>query len=72
MIRVYEASGRPTPAVDVALHVPIASAHEANLLEDPGQGLEVENDTVRFDLHAFEIKTILVEQQRERDGGAAR
>jgi alpha-mannosidase len=58
VLRVYEATGRPAPGVSVKLNARVASAHEANLLEDPGKALAVEGNTIRFDLHPFEIKTI--------------
>ena len=58
ILRLYEASGRSTPGVQIALHARITVANEANLLEDPGQKLQVQNNTVHFSLHPFEIKTI--------------
>jgi len=61
ILRVYEASGQSTPGVQIALHARITAASEANLLEDPGQKLRVQNDTVHFALHPFEIKTIQLE-----------
>ena len=59
-LRVYEATGRATPGVAIRLRARVVSANEANLMEDAGRGLAVENDTVRFDLHPFEIKTVLL------------
>jgi alpha-mannosidase len=56
MLRVYEASGRATPGVALALHARISSAREANLLGDPERNLETKNDVVSFDLHPFEIR----------------
>jgi len=44
--------------VKIRLHAKIAAAHEANLLEDSGRPLKIRSDTVQFDLHPFEIKTI--------------
>ena len=35
----------------------LASARECNLLEDPGSSQSIENNTFRFDLRGFEIKT---------------
>ena len=58
VLRVYEASGKATPAVQLKLHAKIDSAHEVNLLEDQGSKIRVHNDTLHFDLHAFEIKSI--------------
>jgi alpha-mannosidase len=66
VLRVYEASGRATPAVRIALHARVTSAHVANLLGDPERSLEVENDSVKLDLHPFEIQTILVELEPAR------
>ena len=58
VLRVYEASGQAASAVKVRLHAKIAAARDANLLEDSGRPLKIRNDTVQFDLHPFEIKTI--------------
>jgi alpha-mannosidase len=58
VLRVYEAEGKATPNVQIKLHARIIAAHEANLLEDTGHRLNVQSDTVQFDLHPFEIKTI--------------
>jgi alpha-mannosidase len=58
VLRVYEASGQPAPSVTVKLRARIIAARETGLLEDAGSELKVENDTVRFDLRPFEIKTI--------------
>ena len=58
-VRVYEASGKAAPNVSLAPQLELLAAHEANLLEDSGRELKVENNGVRFDLHPFEIKTIL-------------
>jgi alpha-mannosidase len=58
VLRVYEATGSATPDVAVALHAPLRSAREVNLLEDAGAELKVDGNRVRFDLHPFEIKTI--------------
>ena len=57
-LRVYEASGRPAPQVTVKLQSKVLSAHEANLLEEVGRELKIEGDSVQFDLHPYEIKTI--------------
>ena len=58
ILRVYEASGKATQGVRIKLHAGITTAYEANLLEDSGRKLKVQNNTVQFDLHPFEIKTI--------------
>ncbi len=60
VIRVYEASGKATTGVNLKLNAGIEYASEANLLEEPGAKLRVKQNTVEFDLHRFEIKTILV------------
>ena len=66
VLRVYEASGQTTPGVRIRLHAPIASVHEANLLEDSGRKLRVQNNSVVFDLHPFEIKTIKLQFKGKR------
>ena len=58
VLRVYEAAGQATPGVTVKMNNKIATAAEANLLEDAGRKLKVQNDRIQFDLHPFEIKTI--------------
>ncbi len=57
ILRVYEATGRPSIGVTIKLHAEIASAHEANLMEDAGRELRTEQNSFQFDLHPFEIKT---------------
>ena len=59
-LRVYEASGKPAKDVSVKLHAEVKSAHVGNLLDEPGPVLKVDAGAVGFDLHPFEIKTILV------------
>jgi alpha-mannosidase len=66
VFRVYEAAGQATSAVKIKLRTRIAAANEANLLEDPGRALKIRNDTVQFDLHPFEIKTIKLQLQSAR------
>ena len=61
VLRVYEAAGQAAPGVKIRLHARIAAAHEANLLEDSGRKLKVQNDSLQFDLHPFEIKTIKIQ-----------
>ncbi len=60
ILRVYEASGQATPDVRISFQARIAAANEANLLEDSGRKLRVQNNSVQFALHPFEIKTIQV------------
>ncbi len=57
ILRVYEAAGRPATAVTIKFRAKVASAHEANLMEDPGRRLEVHDGTLEFDLAPFQIKT---------------
>jgi alpha-mannosidase len=59
-MRVYEASGRPAKAVAIKLHARVLSASDANLLEDPGPRIEVEDNTVGLNLHPYEIKTLIL------------
>jgi alpha-mannosidase len=56
-VRVYEAAGRQ--AHDVAMHfsIPLRSARDANLIEDPGAKLPVHENTFSFDLRPYEIRT---------------
>ena len=63
ILRVYEASGSPAAAVKIKLHTRIVSAHEANLMEDPGARLAVTDDTLQFDLAPFQIKTLQLQRQ---------
>ena len=56
-LRVYEAAGRPIQHAEVHFALPLASAREANLIEDPGQELQIKGNTISFDLHPYEIKT---------------
>ena len=58
VLRVFEADGESTEGVTIAFKARIAAACEANLLEDSGRSLKVKKNTVSFDLHPFEIKTI--------------
>jgi len=60
VIRVYEASGHPTPDASIELHANISAANDSNLLEEPGPSVEVKDNTIHFDLHPFEIKTFRV------------
>jgi alpha-mannosidase len=59
-LRVYEASGDPVNAVSIKLHARIASATEANLLEDPGSPIETEDNTIRLNLRPYEIRTVIL------------
>jgi len=57
IVRLYEATGRPAAGVQLKLRAKVLSAHESNLMEDPGQELKTETDTLQFDMKPFEIKT---------------
>jgi alpha-mannosidase len=57
ILRVYEAAGEVSPGVKIKLHAKVISAEAVNLMEDPGPSLEVNDDTLVFDLAAFQIKT---------------
>ena len=57
VLRVYEAGGQAANGVRVNFHVPIAEAHEANLIEDAGAAIASSGDAVVFDLKPFEIRT---------------
>ena len=64
VLRVYEATGKPASGVQIEFHAKVASAQEANLMEDPGRKLETPNNIVSFDLAPFEIKTFLLQLQQ--------
>jgi alpha-mannosidase len=69
VLRVYEAEGESSPVVTIRFKPRIAAVCEANLLEDSGRPLKIEKNTVRFDLHPFEIKTIKFNLLPEKKGG---
>jgi len=69
ILRVYEAAGQATSAVKIRLRARVTAANESNLLEDSGPKLKVQSDTVQFDLHPFEIKTIKLRLDRPGKGG---
>lgn len=58
MLRVYEAAGSAVTGAAIKVHAPIVRAEETNLLGDGIRTLAVNQDSVRFDLRPFEIKTI--------------
>ena len=66
VLRVYEANGEGTHGVTIHFNTRIAAAHEADLLEDSERPLKVEKNTIRFDLHPFEIETIELKLLGER------
>jgi len=69
VLRVYEAAGQPASGVKIKLRTRVAAANEANLLEDSGRKLKIQGDTVHFDLHPFEIKTISLQLDRPKKRG---
>jgi alpha-mannosidase len=56
-LRVYEAAGHSVQHAEVHFALPLTSAREANLIEDPGRELKSQGNTISFDLHPYEIKT---------------
>jgi alpha-mannosidase len=54
---VYEAAGHSVQHAEVHFSLTLASAQEANLIEDPGRELQSKGNTISFDLHPYEIKT---------------
>jgi alpha-mannosidase len=64
VVRVYEPAGLAARGVRLRFAVPVASVREANLVEDPGRGLQVQNNAFSFDLQPFEIRTFLIEAGR--------
>ena len=61
VLRVYEAAGQTTKDAKITFHAGIRTAQEANLLEDSAAKLSIKNDSVQFELHPFEIKTLKLE-----------
>jgi alpha-mannosidase len=66
VLRVYEANGESANSVTIHFNTRIAAAHEADLMEDSERPLKVEKNTIRFDLHPFEIETIELKLLGER------
>jgi alpha-mannosidase len=63
VLRLYEASGQPVRDVTITMHAKLTAAEEVNLMEDPLRKLDIRNDTLRFDLRAYEIKTFKLSLQ---------
>ncbi len=57
ILRVYEASGRPARGVRVKLATGVQTVSEANLIEDAGPSVGVNDGAFTFDLRPYEIKT---------------
>ncbi len=60
VVRVYEAEGKPCSGVVLKSAFSITGAEETDMLEVGGVSISVENDSVTFDIGAFEIKTLLL------------
>jgi alpha-mannosidase len=63
VVRVYESTGKPAPAVKLKVQGKVQSAEESNLLEDAGRKLSVTSDTLQFDMRPYEIKTFKLRLQ---------
>ena len=64
VVRFYEATGKATTGVKIKFQAKIIVANEANLMEDAGRKLGIQNDTLQFDLGPYEIKTFQVQLQQ--------
>jgi alpha-mannosidase len=63
VLRLFEATGKASPAVKIAFRPGLRSAEATNLMEDPGQRLNAADNTVQVDFRPFEIKTVKVQLQ---------
>ena len=61
IVRVYEAAGKPADAVKFHFTAPVTSVSEVNLMEDRLGSAALDNNSVRFSLRPFEIKTFDVQ-----------
>lgn len=66
ILRVYEAAGQAIKGAKIKLQAGIASAYEANLMEDNGRHLTTADDTLQFDLSPYEIKTFKLQLRTPR------
>ena len=66
VLRVYEASGQAAHGVRLRINAKILAANEAGLIEDSLSRMSVVKDSVQFDLHPFEIKTIKLKIKTEK------
>lgn len=66
VIRVYETEGQAAEGVTIRFNADVLSTNETNLMEDVGAKLEVAQNTIRFDLRPFEIKTFSLRLQPSR------
>ncbi|HVT95426.1 MAG TPA: glycoside hydrolase family 38 C-terminal domain-containing protein [Bryobacteraceae bacterium] len=69
-VRVYEAAGIAAPGVKMHFTVPLRSAREANLIEDPAATLPLQDNSFSFDLRPFEIKTFRLRLDAAAQGSA--
>ena len=60
VLRVYEAAGKPAQPVRVTFHAAISQARDANLIEDASTELQMDHDSIVFDLRPFENQDIQV------------
>jgi len=64
-VRIYEATGQPMARAELRVHARTMAAEEINLLGDSVRVLPCDADTVRFDMRAWEIKTIVLTLAQE-------
>ena len=68
VLRLYEASGRPTAGVKIKLNARIKAAEESNLIEAAGRRLSAQDDALQFDLRAYEVKTFKLQLKPAKGG----
>lgn len=56
-LRVYEAAGQVVHHATIHFALPLSSARDANLIEDPAKTVQISGNAISFDLHPYEIKT---------------
>ena len=61
VLRVYEAGNQRAEGVRIKMQPGVASASEVNLLEDSIRKLELQDNTLVFDLGPYQIKTFRLE-----------
>jgi alpha-mannosidase len=57
VLRIYDASGKPSSGVRANWRVPISQVHETNLIEDTGDRIDAQPEGFTFDLKPYEIKS---------------
>lgn len=60
VVRVCESNGQPVAKARLRFGASLSSAIEVNLLEEAGEAIATDRDTVEFALHPFQIKSIKV------------